>query len=83
MCLPAVIKDEMVEIYQICFIRESTNDAILDGGATVASQHGSDGWQMGGSCCVYVCGGAADGHTRRKLIVGEGGVAVRSGPTDS
>lgn len=50
----------------------------------VASQHGGDGWQAGGSCrvcCVF--GASADGHTRRKFIVGEGGVAVRSRPTDS
>lgn len=34
---------------------------------------------MCGSC--RVSGGAADGPTLRKLIVGEGGVAVRGRPT--
>ncbi|MPC88260.1 hypothetical protein E2C01_083160 [Portunus trituberculatus] len=34
---------------------------------------------MCGSCCM--CGVAADGFTRRKLIVVEGGVAVRGRPT--
>lgn len=32
---------------------------------------------------VRVSSGGADGHAGRKLIVGEGGVAVRSRPTDS